>query len=492
MTNVASRRFPNFAWAWPDGGRLQLLQAALHPDKGIAHQALSTWLSQNNLDDASFPEHRLFAAITSRFGRELEGLAEYPRLVGLQRLHWTQSRLSVSANRPPLQKFVDLGLKPVLLKGAARVALDPSQQKSRSAFDLDLVMSDGEFETAVCMLLDDGWQSTRGESRLGLKARLSSVRARNFKKGRFGDIDLHRCAYQHIQASPRFDAELLTDALPVDYYDVPVFVPSVEERLVMAMGHGAWDGHHHSDWLVDIVGMLNSEPVDWDRVHAIAEGRKLRGPIAMALSFLSQEIEIPLPHDVLHLFGANRPRAKLRDIPSLILARDEQDLTNLQTRARSIVHAASRFRKSGRNADRDTHQVRTVTRATHVKDTGPHVHSHVATQVQPAAPGTWKMTTEILFKTPALRRRIELEINGPDRNLAHVQVLHLRKSAGTFAARFSIDLELEETDFPVTLVSLNSKFIEAEPDAPERLKYDRLGFSPLSLTLQQDPKNVPK
>lgn len=130
MNNVPSRRFPNFAWAWPDGGRLQLLQAALNPDEGVARQALSTWLSQNNLDDASFPEHRLFAAISTRFGRGLEGLEEYPRLVGMQRLHWTQSRLAVSVNLPPLRKFVDLGLKPVLLKGAARVALDPTQQKS--------------------------------------------------------------------------------------------------------------------------------------------------------------------------------------------------------------------------------------------------------------------------------------------------------------------------------------------------------------------------
>jgi hypothetical protein len=481
MNDIHSRRFPNFAWAWPDGGRLQLLQAALNPDEGVARQALFTWLSQNNLDDASFPEHRLFAAITTRFGRNLEGMAEYPRLVGMQRLHWTQSRLAVTANLPPLQKFVELGLKPVLLKGAARVALDPTQQKSRSAFDLDLVMPDADFEAAVRTLLDDGWQSTRGESVLGLKARLSSVRARNFKKGRFGDIDLHRCAYQNIQAHSQFDADLLRDALPVTYYDLPVFVPSVEERLVMAMGHGAWDGHHHSDWLVDIVGMLNSETVDWGKLYAIAQGRKLRGPIAIALSFLSNEINIPLPDDVLRRFGAHAPRAKLRDIPSLILARDTQDLTALQTRVRAIVHGAARLGKSGRNAKRDTRQLRRFTRPARVMGTGPTVFSHIVSQPQSTAPGTWTLTAKLLFKMPAVRRRIELEINGPDRNLGHVQVLHLHKSAETFAVQFSAKLELKETDFPISLVSLNSKFVGAEPDAPERIKYDRLPFVPLHL-----------
>ncbi|SFR34895.1 Uncharacterised nucleotidyltransferase [Yoonia tamlensis] len=484
-SSLLSRRFPNFAWAWPDGGRLQLLQAALNPDETVARQALSDWLSQNDLDDASFPEHRLFAAITSRFGRAIDALPEYPRLVGMHRLHWTQSRLAVSANLPPLQKFVEMGLKPVLLKGAARVALDPTQQKSRSAFDLDLVMPDADFETAAAMLLDDGWQSTRGESALGLKARLSSVRARNFKKGRFGDIDLHRCAYQHIQAHPQFDTALIRDAIPVNYYDLPVFVPCVEERLVMAMGHGAWDGHHHSDWLVDIVGILNSETVDWDKLYAIAQGRRLRGPVAIALSFLAQELDIPLPDDALRRFGAHSARARLRDIPSLILARDAQDLTALQTRARAIVHAAARMRFSGRNAQSDTRQLRRLTRKAQAADTGPMVLSHVAAQSHSGAAGTWTLTANLVFKMPAIRRRIELEINGADRNLGHVQVLHLSKAAGPYSVRFSMDLALEETDFPISLVSLDSKFIQSEPDTPARIKYERLPFAPHLLELRQ-------
>jgi hypothetical protein len=477
------RKFPNFAWAWPDGGRLQLLHAAMNPNGTVARAALSNWLAQNDLDDASFPEHRLFAAITTRFGRALENLAEYPRLVGMQRLHWTQSRLAVSSNLPPLKKFVDFGLKPVLLKGAARVALDPTQQKSRSAFDLDLVMSDADFETAAQLLLDDGWQSTRGESAMGLKARLSSVRARNFKVGRFGDIDLHRCAYQYIQSNAQYDAALLAEALPVSYYDVPVFVPVVEERLVMAMGHGAWDGHHHSDWLVDIVGMLNAETVDWDKLHAIAAARKLRGPVAITLSFLSQEIKIALPVEVLQRFGADRPRARLRDLPSLILARDTQDLNAVQSRIRSVVHAAARIRRSGRNRSRDTRQFRTVTRKVAAPVTEPSVLSQIAEQPQAVGAGIWKLTAELQFQTPAVRRRIELELNGPDRNLAHIQVLHLRKSSGVHAVRFSVTLTLNATDFPVTLASLSSKFMESAADSPERVKYDQLPFVPLRLEL---------
>ncbi|MEJ6478851.1 MAG: nucleotidyltransferase family protein [Octadecabacter sp.] len=483
MTEDPSRRFPNFAWSWPEGRRLLLLHAALNPDNATARQALADWFAQNDLADATFPEHRLLAAITTRFGRSLEGMAEYPRLIGLHRLHWTQSRLAVAANLPPLQAFVDAGLKVVLLKGAARIALDPSEQKSRTAFDLDLLLPDRDFETAVGILTSQGWQSTRGESALGLRARVSSVRARNFKMGRFGDIDLHRCAYQYVHASEHDDAQLLIDAQPATYYDVPVFVPTVEERLVMAMGHGAWDGHHHSDWLVDIASMLEREVVDWDKLRKIAVGRHLGGPVAIALSFLSQELNLPIQHDDLKRFGAHKPRARIRDIPALILARDTETLGGLQRRMRGVVHQMYRLRRSGRDKSHDTKLVRARTRATALPDGGPKTYSHVAEQSASSSAGRWALTAKLLIKTPAVRRRIELELNAPDRNLCHIQALHLHKRAGTQLISFSTQIDLTEADFPVTLASLPSKYVEAGPDAPERLKYDKLPFTVLSLAL---------
>lgn len=483
MTNSASRRFPNFAWAWPEGGRLLLLHAALNPDEDAAFQALKDWLAQNQLDDAGFPEHRLFSAITSRFGRALSGLDEYPRLVGLQRLHWTQSRLAVAANLPPLKAFVDAGLKVVLLKGAARVALDLNEQKSRTAFDLDLLLPDGDFEAAVETLSALGWQSSRGESTLGLKARLSSIRARNFKKGRFGDIDLHRSAYQYIQASEADDAKLFEQVQPATYYGIPVFIPSVEERLAMAMGHGAWDGHHHSDWLVDIAGIIERETVDWEKLHELAVNRHILGPVIIALSFLAHELNVPIDADVLQRFGAQKPRARVRDWPALILARDMTVQTRLQKNLRGVVHNVFRLRRSGRNSSHDSKLVRALTRKTTLASEGHTTLSYTAEQPAKGEAGQWILTAKLLVKTPAIRRRIELEVNGPDRNLCHVQTLHLRKREGAHLIKFSTQLALTEADFPVTLNALPSKYMEGIRSAHERLKFDKVPFTVLSFDL---------
>ncbi|WP_415183175.1 nucleotidyltransferase family protein [Phaeovulum sp.] len=389
----------------------------------------------------------------------------------------------MSQNLPPLRDFVDAGLKVVLLKGAARIALNPVEQKSRTAFDLDLLLPDGDFETAAEMLTAQDWQSSRGESALGLKARISSVRARNFKKGRFGDIDLHRAAYQNIYANAHFDALMLQDARTAEYYGVPVFVPSVEERLVMAMGHGAWDGHHHSDWLVDIAAMLETEAINWDKLHKIATGRRLRGPSAIALSFLAQEMNLKIPHEVLRKFGADRPRARIRDIPDLIMARETDALNGSQKRLRKVVHGFYRLRRSGRNRTQDVKLVRTFTRSTALEIYSPEDVTVAAVQPDKARGGQWTLTAKLLVKAPAIRRRIELDVNGPNRNLCHVQVLHLRQKAGLQLVTFSVRLNLTDKDFPISVLSLPSKFIEAEPDSHEYRKYSRVSFKALSLKL---------
>lgn len=487
MNSPSSRRFPNLAWAWPEGGRLLLLHAAINPDEETARQALMDWLAKNNLDDVAFPEHRLFSAITTRFGRSLKELAEYPRLVGLQRLHWTQSRLAVSQNLPPLRQFVDAGMKVVLLKGAARIALDPTEQKSRTAFDLDLLLPDGDFEAAVEILISQGWESSRGESALGLTARISSVRARNFKKGRFGDIDLHRCAFQHVHASAPDDALMLSDARAATYYGVPVFVPSVEERLVMATGHGAWDGHHHSDWLVDIAAMLKTEAIDWQNVYRIAKARRLRGPSAIALSFLAQEMNLSIPHEVLRKFGAHRPRARLRNIPELVMARQTGTLNGLQKRLRKTVHRFYQLRGSRRRSGSGFKLVRTFTRATTLEICGPETFRREVELPYGAKGGQWTLTARLLMRMPEIQRRIELEVNGPNRNLCHVQVLHLRKKSGFRLVTFSVRLTLSDKDFPISVSSLPSKYIETETDGYFLQKYDKLPFETLSLEL--DPIN---
>src|SRR5690606_7593709 len=96
-------RFPFAGWAWPHASRSLLLQAALMPDAQRAQAALTSWLLTHDLDEMGFHDHRLLAAISERHGRDLASWPQGPRLKGLQRQLWTQSRMRVHAVLPILQ-----------------------------------------------------------------------------------------------------------------------------------------------------------------------------------------------------------------------------------------------------------------------------------------------------------------------------------------------------------------------------------------------------
>ena len=188
-------RFPNPGWAWPQGRLDHLIHAAVATDRVAALEGFKTWLECTDIDDVEFREHRLLAAITDRFGKELADFPEYPRLVGLQRSLWTKSRMAIAECLPIIQQLAERNIPTMLLKGAARLAINPRDQKSRISHDLDILVPPSHFGQALDVMKANDWHSSSGESHLCLAAQSDSLRAMNFFSGRFGDIDLHQWAY---------------------------------------------------------------------------------------------------------------------------------------------------------------------------------------------------------------------------------------------------------------------------------------------------------
>lgn len=137
---MTARRFPDPGWAWPLEPRDLLLKAALLPQPEAALDHFARWLGAQDLDDAGFADHRLLAAITERHGAALGRFAEYPRLKGLQRTLWTESRMRVPANLPILRALAEGGVSVQLFKGAARVAVTPAAQRQRAHQDVDVLV----------------------------------------------------------------------------------------------------------------------------------------------------------------------------------------------------------------------------------------------------------------------------------------------------------------------------------------------------------------
>ena len=474
---ITSRNFPRLAWAWPEGGRNQLVLAAICPDENRAYEAIKAWLRETDLDDATFAEHRLLAAITTRFDARLTHHPEYARLCGLQRLNWTRSRMAIATSKPVLQEMVDAGLKVILLKGAARVALDISEQKSRTSYDLDLLLKPGDFEQAFEILARHDWASSRGESVLGLRARLSSVRARNFKKGHFGDIDLHRFAYHTSSSDPHWEAELFADLCEVEFYELKAYVPGPEERLAMAISHGGWDGQSHSDWLVDIAHILATEPVDFTKFESIVRGRGLQGAGSIALSYLSREVGLNIPDSTLHRICGQSTYASPTQLPALLLAKEAEAMSRAQKIVRRTIIGYKKLWYSGRNTVLDAPLFRAFTKVKPTAEADGYALSLPIALPDQVAEGAWRFDLTLETPAPVRSRRLEFELNSAKRNLCHLQAIHLKRSGDTLAMRFRGRVTLGPEDRSLVLDALPSKLVEDEIGSYDHQKYATIPFA---------------
>ena len=63
------------------------------------------------------------------------------------------------------------------------------------AHDVDVLVPPERFVDAMDTLFDAGWTASSGESRLCLRRMAQGIRAMNFFRDRFGDVDLHQWAY---------------------------------------------------------------------------------------------------------------------------------------------------------------------------------------------------------------------------------------------------------------------------------------------------------
>jgi hypothetical protein len=142
LSRPTTRRFADYGWAWPSGSFDQLLKAALMPCEEPALAAAEDWLNRHDIDIASAAEHGLLAAVSGRFGKAISDDPTYPRLLGLRRQRWTQSRLIGGETEPVLNAMSSSGIPLLLIKGAALVASDPSAESPPISNGIDVVVGD--------------------------------------------------------------------------------------------------------------------------------------------------------------------------------------------------------------------------------------------------------------------------------------------------------------------------------------------------------------
>jgi hypothetical protein len=476
------RRFPDYGWSWPTGGLDQLLKAALLADEDAAAACAARWLDENDIDLVSFREHRLLAAISDRFGRKLAGHSAYPRLVGLQKMLWTKSRMAMREAEPALKAMADAGCQVMLIKGASRIALNASAQRGRVAHDIDILVRPRDIQTAFDVLRDGDWQIATGVSPQYLRTRLASLRSMNFFKGNLGDIDLHQLAYDGSQRSDEDDVAIWRRADGAEFSGVDVLVPSPADRIALAIAHGGLDAHTHSDWLVDCAVAIRGGDVDWDVFLDVVARRGLAVAAAVALSYLTLDTGVTTPDRVLARVLDMADRSGLSRWSAVLQAKPRTDFGRLAWLSRGLAKQLRLRRKSGRLRQEPSAKAwrGRPTRNEPSETTTPSVFS----QAIPCPPTVGEMMLDITVRisVPPVRRRIEMEINADNHHVARLRAMAISRSGGERVLHFRGKVTLDGQRHALTLEARPSRQFRQWDDAVAVAAYGALPFHLISAT----------
>lgn len=467
------RRFPDYGWAWPTGDLDLLLKAVLVADEEKALDIGLSWLTRHDIDDAAFREKRLLAALSERFGKRLSSSPAHPRLVGLQRLLWSRSRMALRDTAEALAMLDKAGIPFMLLKGASRVAMEQGAQRGRVSHDIDILLRRPDMRAAFTLLLDAGWQATSGAGAQRLKDFAETWRATNFVKGEFGDIDVHRLAYHPAHASDSDDRALWARSVATSLAGIPARAPASSDRIALAIAHGALDAHTHSDWLCDIDSCIRAGNVVWADLLETLKARRVLAPAAAALTYLAQEIGTPVPRTFLAaLLDAADGSGALHRL-TLLECKPRSDFSMLSAAMRGLVKQARVW--LGKRALQERREpVRRARVSRRQADLAP--AAALTARIEPPGRAGGQVRIDIAADLPAARRRIDWELASAKRHLALLRHRKLFAYSGRRVLSFLVDLPSLEGEGALTISARPSRLLRGTADAGDIERYGAIPF----------------
>jgi hypothetical protein len=275
---------------WPDAGELQLLRAALLD----APAALDAWTRfkavHRDLGDLDYGSYRVLPQLY----RNLRHLGvDDPRMAhlkGVYRHAWYANQRLLHDGAMAVRHLQAAGIDPVLLKGAALIALYHDDVAVRPMDDVDLFVAPEEAPRAVELLSAAGFQYREPRELTDLM-RFRHAVALHGQDGR--TIDLHWSAL-----FPRSDDEhLRRDAVAARLGSTRTLAPSPTDQLLLACAHGLGWAPAPLRWITDALLILRAagDEIEWGELARRSRARKVALAVADALSFLGHEFAVPLP-----------------------------------------------------------------------------------------------------------------------------------------------------------------------------------------------------
>jgi len=288
------------------------LQAALaRGSKAVT--AWDAWQSSVDIDKLDRNSQRLLPLLHQNLRGQGVDSPLLSRFQGVHRATWFKNQMMLHRAAPILARLHEAGIRTMVLKGAALNLLYYTDYGLRSMDDVDILVPTEEAPAAIDVLAASGL----GPGQKPLKAfdeRYFALRhGHGFADAAGRSIDLHwhamlECCY------PGADDDFWDGAVSTQLDGEPTRALNATDQLLHVCVHRAeWAAVPPLRWAADAMMILDASlpDIDWDRLLAQVERRRLVLHVESALSFLQDLLDAPVPSSVLkELRGMRVSRAE--------------------------------------------------------------------------------------------------------------------------------------------------------------------------------------
>lgn len=467
-----------FRQVWPSPSIDNLLRAALLEDDEEAASAWRAFESSTDFDHPTGGEMRLLGLVSSRLGTLAPDSPIRPRVAGVERQNWTRSQVVIGEAASGLRAFSAAAIDMLVIKGGGHAARGGVVARWRLLSDLDVVVRPDSVEASFDLLIADGWVPSGSGTVLYQRENLGNAVGTNLVRGKFGNLDLHRTAFHQPYLSIPDDPPIWERSVAGKLAGVAVRVPCATDMIVIGLAHGALDAHKHSDWLADIALAIDLGEIDWALLEAIVERRGLQGPAAGALRYVVERLQRPLPESLIARLESHALREPLALAAKLVETKPKTDRVGLSWMLR-LVAKQSRLWRGRRKKTYDFPTFRPSwlpgrRRNRASENALQHELRLPDRDPQHAWSGLFDLT--VVVELPAVKRRVEFEVNSNERHLARLRarVINRGRRTRTFRFKFSISLQAGETG--VVLTAAPARVFNSDVPAQLLERYDALPF----------------
>ncbi len=276
-----------------------LLKAALWSgERGL--DAWARWRrGAPDIDDLDHGSYRLLPLVYSNLGPLLDDDPDAGRLKGVYRRSWAANQMVLKKGRVAIDALQAGEIKVLVLKGGALIGAGYERLGARPMIDLDLAVPPTDVGRAVAALEGAGFEPSTGDPVRALEVRHSL----GFLDADEQEIDLH----SGMLWRAGLDQDFWQAAVPIEVGGARLLALSPPDQLLHVCVHGAaWNPVQPFRWVADAFMVLRAagDGFDWDRVVELATRGHLTLPMRDAISFLEEEMDVPVADGVVDRLAA--------------------------------------------------------------------------------------------------------------------------------------------------------------------------------------------